>query len=276
MLVLSEGANNMGTGFDPTYLGPLSGAGSRLQFERRFYDETCSAIPADVVICRHVIEHIDHPVQFLQTIHNALTPYPNARLFFETPSLEWIFQNQVIWDFFYEHASYFTAGSLTSAFERAGFTVQSVTQVFDGQYLWLEAINTVPLTITLRPGNVDMLAEEFGRYYSRRIGALGETVRTLASHHKLAIWGAAAKGATFANLIDPNRAYIAAVVDINPAKQFGFIPGTGHPIIPPDQLRDDGITTAIVLNPNYLVEVQRWLQENQLSVELINLGGSDC
>jgi len=46
----------------------------------------------------------------------------------------------------------------------------------------------------------------------------------LRQHGKVALWGAGAKGATFANLLDPECSLLDCVVDINPNKQGRFIP----------------------------------------------------
>jgi len=134
-LVTYEGANNRGYGFDPSYTGSASELGGRLNFATRYYDSECANVPADVVVCRHVIEHVPRPLRLLRDIKKALAHAPAARIFFETPCAEWILCNQVIWDFFYEHCSYFTAGSLTTAFEGAGFEVKSIERMFAGQYL---------------------------------------------------------------------------------------------------------------------------------------------
>ena len=42
--------------------------------------------------------------------------------------------------------------------------------------------------------------------------------------------GAANRGVMFCNLLDRKGALIDCVVDILPAKQGGFLPGSGHPI----------------------------------------------
>jgi hypothetical protein len=75
----------------------------------------------------------------------------------------------------------------------------------------------------------------------------------------IAIWGAGAKGVTFANLIDPQSQRIACVVDVNPNKQGHFVPGTGHPIVGPMDVQAHGIRTALVLNPNYIYEIESLL-----------------
>ena len=109
-----------GVGFDPSYSGPDTAVDGRVRFERRFYDDTCGELDADIIVCRHVIEHIQRPVDLLRTIRRTIRQN-DARIFFETPCVEWILRNEIVWDFFYEHCSYFTAGSLAQAFARAGF-----------------------------------------------------------------------------------------------------------------------------------------------------------
>src|SRR5437868_6317094 len=101
-LVSAEGAGNTGTGFDPSYVGPDTDLGGRLRFERRFYDASCADVPADVVVSRHVIEHVAEPLDLLRAIKCALVGRPGARVFVETPCVEWILRNTVVWDFFYE------------------------------------------------------------------------------------------------------------------------------------------------------------------------------
>ena len=54
-LVTYEGAGNRGYGFDPSYTGAASELEGRLQFATRYYDSECADVPADVVVCRHVI-----------------------------------------------------------------------------------------------------------------------------------------------------------------------------------------------------------------------------
>ena len=86
----------------------------------------------------------------------------------------------------------------------------------------------------------------------------------------VAIWGAGAKGVTLANLLDPLRERIACVVDLNPAKQGRFLPGTGHPIIGPHELEEFEVRTALVMNANYAQEIEALLRERDLRIELVD------
>jgi SAM-dependent methyltransferase len=271
-LVIDESSNNRGIGFDPSYAGPDQELGGRLRFERRFYDATSADIPADVVVSRHVIEHVPEPLALLGAIFAALAHRPGARLFLETPCVAWILENDVVWDLFYEHCSLFTAGSLTTACERAGFTVDSVDHVFGGQYLWLEATNRRPDRISRDPGRIPQQAGRFATMQAQQLGRWQSTVRELAGAGRLALWGAAAKGVTFANLVDPDRVWFECLVDINPAKQGGYVPGTGHQILAPAGLVDRRISAVVLLNPNYKDEVMATLREQHLSIDVLDFG----
>ena len=258
-------------GFDPSYLGPPTEADGRVRFERRFYDRTCRDVKADTVVSRHVIEHIPDPVALLRDVRDAVGDTP-ATIFFETPCVDWILSNAVIWDVFYEHCSYFTAGSLTTAFERAGFVVRSVRHTFGGQYLWLEAqAADEPLHSQLDAGRIPILAREFAAFEAAHVDLLRRRLEWLAQDGPLALWGAAAKGVTLANLVDADRKTITCIVDVNPNKQGGCLPGTGHPIIAPAQLASWNVRTAVVTNPNYLEENARLLEQASLDVRLVDL-----
>jgi len=270
---LTEVGGNTGYGFDPSYVGPATDLDGRLHFEKRYYGPECAETSADVIVCRHVIEHVPNPLDLLHTIRQTLANSPRAKVFFETPAVEWILRNQVIWDFFYEHCSYFSADSLTTAFEATGFKIESIQNVFGGQYLWLEATLSIeePARVTRKPGLIPNLAKQFALSERKLKGVLDERLQGLVARGKVALWGAGAKGVTLANLVDPEREWITCVVDLNPGKRGRYLPGTGHPIVGYQELAKYGVETAILMNPNYREENLALLQESSLNVKLIDL-----
>ena len=262
---------NSGGGFDPSYTGPETGVNGRVRFERHFYGPQDAVPDTDVVICRHVIEHVPDPAAFLKTLRKGLAGSPHVRIFFETPCVEWILRNHAIWDFFYEHCSYFSVDSLTTVFEEAGFKVGSVERVFEGQYLWLEAVLSSGETATRKAGVIPSLAEEFAVTEEEYRRVLTERMESLSAQGGVAFWGAGAKGATLANLIDPHRTRIACVADLNPQKQSHYIPGSGHPIIAPGELSGRGVKTAVLMNPNYREECSSLIREGGWDIDLADL-----
>jgi len=270
-------------GFDPSYVGPESDFSGRLRFVKQFFDGTRLAIEPDVVVCRHVIEHVEQPVTFLESIGAALQAAgaASARVFFETPCVEWILRNQVVWDFFYEHCSLFSGTSLAWTFRQAGFEVSRVKHVFGGQYLWLEADWSAngsraagSLAAAADPGALPGLADQFAAAEGAQLAAWTWETGRLRRAGRVALWGAGAKGVTFANLVDPDAQLIDCVVDLNPKKQGKFLPGTGHPLVAPSQLGDYGVSTALVLNSNYVDEIHHTLRALGSDVSVLDLMGT--
>ncbi|MDO9541021.1 MAG: class I SAM-dependent methyltransferase [Kiritimatiellia bacterium] len=264
--------NNTGLGFDPSYIGPEVDLDGRLRFEKRLFTSETANIAADVVICRHVIEHMPEPIQLLHSIHQTIAGASTPRVFLETPCVEWILRNQVVWDFFYEHCSYFSMDSLKLAVQQAGFQTQDVRHLFGEQYLWLEATarTSTKKAKPSPPNNIIQLCRKFGQEEGYLVNRWRDSVAELAKIGPVALWGAGAKGVTLANLVDPERSLVACVVDLNPQKQGKYLPGTGHPIINYLDLPLFHVKYAVQMNPNYAAENLALLHEAQLRVTLIN------
>jgi SAM-dependent methyltransferase len=267
--VIDASVATVGYGFDTSYEGAESMYDNRLRFFKHYFGAGFVAESIDAVLCRHVIEHIPDPVAFLVSIREVLDN-PNTRIFFETPCVDWIVRNQVIWDFFYEHCSYFNPRSLSQAFERAGFGVEDVSHVFGGQYLWLEAApGTARQTFLSDGGAVLGQCRAFAQMQNAAVAQWIDRLTTMRRQGPLAIWGAGAKGVTFAGLVDPLAELIDCVVDVNPRKQGCFIPGTGHPIVAPRDLAARKISAAVLMNPNYRAENEAMLSGMGTTISLV-------
>jgi len=261
---------NTGYGFDPAYRGPDSKVEGRLRFRREMYGPDCRVDGASVVVCRHVIEHVPEPPALLEDVRGALEHAADPALFFETPCVDWILRHRVVWDFFYEHCSLFTTRSLAFAFERAGFGVDRVGHVFGGQYLWLEAGRSKGEKPERGAGETADLAASFSAHERETTDSWRRTIESERRRGPVALWGAGAKGVTLANLVDPEGSLVDCIVDLNPRKQGNYLPGTGHPIVAPEQLGPRGVVAAVPLNPNYRDENTRILARAGLAVRLVD------
>jgi len=269
-LVEKEELGNLGYGFDPSYMGPEKDLKGRLIFEKRYYDINCTEIDANVIISRHVIEHIPDPLNLLQLVRKTLPHSKNAQVFFETPSVDWILQNQVLYDFFYEHCSYFSPNSLRTAFVNSGFRVEHVQTIFEDQYLWIEAtLEEKEVKNTSENGLTPSLARKFGSNEDIIKKNWIRKIEELTSKGKTAIWGAGAKGVTFVNLIDPECKLIDCVIDLNNKKQGKFIAGTGHPIVNYKDIQSREIKSVVLMNPNYFDETSQLIEKSNLDINLI-------
>jgi SAM-dependent methyltransferase len=274
-LVENTEYGNYGFGFDPSYRGEDTLLDGRLVFQKDYYSEKYANIDADVIVCRHVIEHISDPVALLRTIRKAVRNKEGILLFFETPCVNWILDNRVFWDFFYEHCSYFNENSIRTAFSSAGFTIRKINDIFEGQYLWVEATLSSDdgdnfSTTQFSWMNFEKCINTYVSNESKMVDNWRSYINILhKKKHKIAIWGAGAKGVTFANLIDPDRTIIECVIDINPNKQGNYIPGTGHLITDVETAAQKGVTHAILMNSNYMAEIEEMIMKKNINIQLI-------
>jgi len=276
-LLCKEGRNR-GFGFDPTYVGPETAEHGAVHFVRAFYDPRARQVAPDFVCCRHVIEHVQSPFELLASVRQAIGARLNSAVYFETPALSWILDTTTFWDFFYEHCSYFTASSLTWAFEQTGFRVLEARLGFDEQYLSVEANPTPPgrLADTQQPQSASELWTKIQLFLARleeRMEACQEKIDAFSKAGGCALWGAAAKGTTLVNALDRDHRRIRFLIDINPAKQGSFVSGTGHAIVPPAYLKKPNGQVAGILNtnPNYLEENRMILSELALQIPIVQL-----
>lgn len=232
-------------GFDPAWRGPDRQDGVRF-YRDYFTPQTVAALeqPPSRVVSRHTIEHVADPRGFLTAVRTGIGTGP-ARLFIETPCVEWILENNMFQDFFFEHCSLFTVNSLAIALEKSGFAVDGIVHVFGGQYLWAEAH-------TKTESRSAVLGGAMTARWRERLAAMKAEI----APGKLAVWGAGAKGVTFALQCDPRAEFLDCVIDINPAKQGHYLPVSAYPIVSPDQARTRGVKGAVVMNEVYFDEIK--------------------
>jgi len=243
-------------GFDPAWRGTDGQGpyGSRIH-KTYFSVDTVDRLERapNVVATRHTIEHVPDPVMFLRSIREALGPRSDAIIFVETPCVDWILRREAMQDFFYEHCSIFTADALATALLSAGFVAPKVNHVFGGQYLWAcgRAAGEARYGEPEKPLDFKVVEGMRRRFAQKWTAQVTEAARA----GRAAIWGAGAKGVSFALLVDPNGTIFDHVVDINPAKQGLHLAGSGLPVIAPAESIARKTTTYFVMNPNYLDEI---------------------
>ena len=246
-----------GFGFDPAYTGPPTLEDGRVTMSASF--EPPAGARGDVVVSRHVVEHVSDPFPLLE-VHRDLTTDGGA-VVIETPDLLPIIRGEVFHDVFYEHCSLFTAKAFAWAAHRMGMNVRRADLVFDDWFLWTELVlgkGEAPA-----PANFDV-AEALSRMARAESQVVRETNDFLSSNQHaggVVVWGAAAKGSTFLHLCDPTATKVAAAVDVNPTKQGRYMAGTGHAIVPPDHLLDLKPNAVVVMNPSYAREIVETLRE---------------
>ena len=118
-----EGLN--ASGYDPAY------EGENPKIRKEYFGNNHQQ--GNMLVLRHVLEHINEPHNFLQKI--AIANNFNGLIYIEIPSLEWILDHQSFFDITYEHVNYFRLVDLCGLFSE----VKEKGYLFDNQYCYIIA-----------------------------------------------------------------------------------------------------------------------------------------
>lgn len=257
-----------GLGYDTSYEGPSRASGGKVRFYQRYVRASDIRSHFDVVICRHVVEHVQPIGEFLSGLREIHAAAGDPVTVIETPCFEWIAENGCFWDVFSEHCNYFTLPCLAYLCERAGFKVCRHSTVFGGQYQLLELrLGVKAAAVSLPAPEIPVRLPSFARRAEQEVSRMAKKIRSLAKGKGWAIWGAAAKGVALVNRLRPLRPQF--VIDANTAKQGGFIPGSNVPIVAPDDPRIASLELVLVANPNYEAEISCTLASNGFSKRIV-------
>lgn len=198
----------------------------------------------DIVVARHVLEHLESPVAFLQAIaFGAAESGRDLLVYLEVPCVDRLSPTQRTVDLYYEHSSQFTTRSFTAMLEASGARVESLEHAYDSE--------VVAAFATLRAPAAHLEAARRGRAYleatRRSRETIGRALRELAADPGgVAIWGGTGKSAAFMNRYGCDAQRFPVVVDSDRSKAGTFVPGTGQEIRFRDWLKEHPVRTLIV------------------------------
>lgn len=266
--LLQDGGHFNVKGYDAAY------EGSNPAVEKRFLT-AADSISADIVVLRHVLEHIQTPHEFLSLLRDV---FGDTDIYVEVPEFDWIRKHETLFDVTYEHVNYFTPQTLAALF--AGEKQQGT--LFDEQYQYVIG-NLGRLNFDAFAATYDDVShwetlslQQLFPHYFNKIDTLLESV--LAAGRRIYVWGGATKGVMFVHHClarsPAAAASFVAAVDINPAKSGNYMPSSKLPIIAPETFvaDADGNETILVTNPNYRREIREFLDGAGLTdIELVDL-----
>jgi SAM-dependent methyltransferase len=265
-----------GIGIDPAFIPERldTPVASRLRFIQDLYGERHTHLSADVVCCRHTLEHISPTSEFMRTVRRTIGDKKDTLLLFELPDVHRVLREAAFWDIYYEHCSYFTTGSLARLFRNHGFDLLELELEYDGQYIVIAGCPSndsgqFPLD---GEADLDAIANAVAGFPERFRNARENWITRLNGLHsqgkRVVMWGGGSKAVSFITTLELDE-QIDFVVDINPHKHGKFIPGSGHMVRNPEELMDLRPDCVILMNPIYQNEVRKMLEGMRLPPQIL-------
>jgi len=276
--LLCEIGKNRGVGFDPSRSAKKYSEtfGSSITYINDFYSSSHLRSKADFISCRHVLEHLQFPSDFIHSVRDGIGNRFDTVVFFEVPNALYTLIDLGIWDLIYEHCNYFNSNSLRELFLFHGFEVIDLRDEFEGQFLSIEAkpVNRKIDVSIDHSAEVECISDyvnTFAADYNKTLNDWNMKIDHMKKRgSKAVVWGAGSKGITFLNMLN-KKSQIDYLVDISPRKQGKYVPGTGQKIISPEDLESYRPDIVIVMNPIYLKEIQEMINQMNLTSQLISV-----
>ncbi|AUA57518.1 C-methyltransferase C-terminal domain [Achromobacter spanius] len=227
---------------------------------------------ADLIAANNVLAHVPDINDFVSGFTALLKPQGVAT--FEFPHLLRMVQESQFDTAYHEHYSYLSLTAVSRIFESNGLSVFDVEQLgTHGGSLRVfaqradtgrHAVSDNVERILALENQAGMTAPEF---YSRfqqeaeriKNDLLAFLVELRRGGKRIAAYGAAAKGNTLLNFAGVRPDLLAYVVDLNPAKQEKYLPGSHIPIVTEARLREDKPEYILILPWNLKAEVSEQL-----------------
>lgn len=271
LALLAERGGNRGFGYDPGHAPDAAPLAPNVTIsDRLFGAEEAREIRPALVCCRHVLEHVEDPAAFLSAMRDAMAAGGSPVLYLEVPSGDQLMRDLAVWDYIYEHYSYFTRESLARALVDAGFEILDLREDFGGQFLCAEArprlgeaqeADIAPSPDVAKARRAMAAKLDHWREWA---GELRETGRTAT------LWGAGSKGVMFVNLLGlMSPAPLGYAIDQNPNKHGRYLAGGGQVVAAPWRLRDQPVDELVIMNPIYRDEIGRQLQAFAVSPQVV-------
>jgi hypothetical protein len=223
------------------------------------------------------LEHIYNPVELLTIVRRSIGDRENTLVFLQVPNMTRILKNYAFEDIYYEHCSYFSAGSLARLVRSCHFDILDLKHAYDEQYVLMEAKPSSYETAARLPLEDDLpLLKKYIncfkafcpvalKYWQNKL----DEIKTAG--HRAVVWGSGSKGVSFLNTL-PNADFIEYVIDINPHRQGTYMAATGQKIVAPNYLKTYCPDVVIVMNAIYEEEIRKDLKEMELEPLILGLG----
>ncbi len=218
---------------------------------------------ADLVVANNVFAHVPDVNDFAAGL--AVLAGPRGVVSIEQPHLLRMIEGLQFDTIYHEHFFYWSLHAMAQALAAHGLTVMRVEElpthggslrVFSSAAPHGDPGALAAVRAAEQAAGLDRPDGYAG--FGARVGAVLDGLRGhvhAMKGHRLAAYGAAAKGNTLLNAAGITAADIAMVADRNPAKQGRLLPGSRIPVVTPEALLDWRPEEVLILPWNIAGEI---------------------
>ena len=254
-------------GFDPN--AEIETEGNLIDARAMLFDpgKHLEELRPDLIISRHVFEHLMNPFGFAQEVAFAANVAECAtKLFIEVPCIDGVLAAGRTVDFFYEHNSHFTTRSLERLLTRCATNVDLIETSYNGEVIYGMA--------SFQPQNHQVeLARQAVAFQEKSLQAtvqLKPQFDDLSNSGKrVAIWGGTGKAAAFINQNQLDKDRFPIVIDSDMNKVGTFVPGTGQEILFRDQLIEEPVEVILIGTQWRAADIVLEIQRNHIQFDTI-------
>ena len=264
------------TGVEPTASTAAAARAKGIEIVQDFFGRRLAAdmasrgLQADLMAANNVLAHVPDINDFAAGFATLLKPRGVAT--FEFPHLLRLMADAQFDTIYHEHFSYLSLTAVQRVFEGAGlqvFDVQELTTHGGSLRVFAQRADTLAHPVAPTVGAILQREIEAGvrtAAYYRGLQPRAERIRddllrflreAKREGRSVVAYGAAAKGNTLLNFAGVGNDLIRCVVDLNPAKQGKFMPGSRIPIVGRETLDRERPDYLLVLPWNILPEVRQ-------------------
>lgn len=189
--------------------------------------------PIELVVIRHVLEHMLNPVEILEEISALLNK--GSLVYLEVPNVDDILKRNRIVDFGYEHISYFSPELLSKILVKFGFRVIKSTELVSGQHFGILARKDR----AIKNYNLDFkcgISERAKNLRNLNLEKYRKGIRSiLRERGRIAIYAAGQQGIITAVFLNLDNRKIKCFLDIDRLKANKYTPVTHIKIVQPSK-----------------------------------------
>ncbi|MFB1640385.1 class I SAM-dependent methyltransferase [Campylobacter molothri] len=210
----------------------------------------------DFIIFRHLLEHINTPLDFLQNVVNLLEN--NGIIYVEVPNFDELIKHNRFYEIFNNHCGYYQKNILINVLQSLGCEIVDEIFLFREQHVGL-FFKKISKPQILNKLNFNFFDNNVSTLFQKNIAKLN---KFLCNYNNIAIYGSGAHGNSIITFIDyPEK--IKKCFDLDKRKQGMYLQNSSIIIQEPNIENFKDIEIIVIAAPLYEKEIINSLREKE-------------